>query len=348
MSIDVHPVAWWLWSIGLAAYASFTTNPYLLCLAIVTSGLVVAACRGDQPWARSYRLYVGLGVVIVIVRVVFRVIFSSTPFGHVLIDLPQIPLPHWAQGITLLGPITRESLLAGFEDGLRLATIVICLGAANALANPKRLLRSLPSALYEIGTALVVAVTFLPQLAESVQRVRRAQQLRTDNGRRHQRVRRILVPVLEDALERSMSLAAGMDTRGYGRVGGASRGQRRLTGALLILGLMGMTAGSYGILDTSAPRWLAGPMVIGGVLLAFGGLWLSGRTVGGSVYRPHPWGWREAVVIAVGIAVGAAGWWLSAHSGDVAYPDLSSAPQVTLPALIVLVGLVPSLVGRRT
>jgi energy-coupling factor transport system permease protein len=338
VSIDVHPVAWWLWSIGLAAYASFTTNPYLLGLAIVTSGLVVAACRGDQPWARSYRLYVGLGVVIVLVRVAFRVIFSSTPYGHLLVDLPQIPLPHWAQGITLFGPVTRESLLAGFEDGLRLATIVICLGAANALANPKRLLRSLPSALYEIGTALVVAVTFLPQLAESVQRVRRAQQLRPDGGRRHQ---------LEDALERSMSLAAGMDTRGYGRVGDASRVRRRLTSALLILGLMGMTAGTYGILDTSAPRWLAGPMVIAGVLLAFGGLWLSGRTVGGTVYRPHPWGWREVVVIAAGLAVGAAGWWINGHSGDVAYPDLSSAPQVTLPALAVLIGLVPSLVGRR-
>jgi energy-coupling factor transport system permease protein len=29
------------------------------------------------------------------------------------------------------------------------------------------------------------------------------------------------VPVLEDALERSLALAAGMDTRGYGRSGGA-------------------------------------------------------------------------------------------------------------------------------
>ena len=347
MTVDVHPVAWWLWSIGLAAYASFTTNPYLLGLAIVTSGLVVAACRGDQPWARSYRLYVGLGVVIVVVRVIFRVIFSSMPDGHVLIDLPQIPMPHWAQGITLFGPVTSESLMAGFEDGLRLATIVICLGAANALANPKRLLRSLPSALYEVGTALVVAVTFLPQLAESVQRVRRAQQLRADVGRRHQRVRRILVPVLEDALERSMSLAAGMDTRGYGRTGDVSQGRRRITGTLLIAGLMGMTAGTYGILDTTAPRWLAGPMVIGGAVLAFGGLWLSGRTVGGTVYRPHPWGWREAVVIAAGVAVGAAGWWLSAHSVDVAYPDVIGAPRVTLPALIVLVGLVPAMVGRR-
>ena len=81
-------------------------------------------------------------------------------------------------GITLLGPVTQESLLAGLYDGLRLATIVICVGAANSLANPKRLLRSVPPALYEIGTALVVAVTVLPQFADSARRVRAAQSLR--------------------------------------------------------------------------------------------------------------------------------------------------------------------------
>ena len=27
---DLHPVAWWIWALGLAAAASFTTNPYLL------------------------------------------------------------------------------------------------------------------------------------------------------------------------------------------------------------------------------------------------------------------------------------------------------------------------------
>ena len=59
--------------------------------------------------------------------------------------------------------MTRESILAGLYDGLRLGTVVVCVGAANALANPKRLLRSVPAALHEVGTALVVAVTVLPR-----------------------------------------------------------------------------------------------------------------------------------------------------------------------------------------
>ncbi len=182
--------------------------------------LVVMLRRSDQPWARSFRLYVWLGVVIVVMRVLFRIVLGGgVETGRVLVGLPEIPLPDWVLGIRLLGPVTQEAVTAGLYDGLRLATIVICIGAANALANPKRLLRSVPAALHEVGTALVVAVTVLPQFADSARRVRLAQSLRAGDTRRVGRLRRYLVPILEDALERSLRLAAGMDTRGYGRSG---------------------------------------------------------------------------------------------------------------------------------
>ena len=49
--------------------------------------------------------------------------------------------------------------------------------------------------------------------------MRAAQALRGGDTGRVGRLRRFLVPVLEDALERSLALAAGMDARGYGRAG---------------------------------------------------------------------------------------------------------------------------------
>ncbi|MCW2853070.1 MAG: cobalt transport protein, partial [Nocardioides sp.] len=139
---DVHPVAWWLWAIGLCTAASLTTNPLVLLLLVGVATVVVMARRSDQPWGRSFRLYVWLGAAIVVLRVVFRLVFGGTYPGAVLLDLPAVPLPDWVLGVTLLGPVTREALLAALYDGMRLATIVICIGAANALANPKRLLRS--------------------------------------------------------------------------------------------------------------------------------------------------------------------------------------------------------------
>ncbi|GGR61964.1 energy-coupling factor transport system permease protein [Nocardioides luteus] len=340
---DLHPVAWWVWAIGLAAYASFTTNPLLLLLLVGVVSVVVAACRGEQLWAKAFRLYAGLALFIVVTRVLFRVLLGAVP-GHVILDLPEIPLPEWVLGIRLLGPLTREALLAGLYDGMRLGAIVLCVGAANALANPKRLLRSLPPALYEIGTAVVVAVTVLPQLAESVQRVRAAQRLRAGATGKVRRLRRFLVPVLEDALERSMALAAGMDTRGYGRTAGLPAATRRVTSTLMLVSLVGLCVGVYAILDGTTPGWLAATMLGLGAVAAAGGLTLAGRRVTRTVYRPDRWRWPEVVVALSGVVVAAAGWWIARDQVPIAFPAVSTAPQVTLVAMAgVLVGLAPAL-----
>ena len=331
---DLHPVAWWLWAIGLATAASLTTNPLVLLLLVGVASVAVMARRSDQPWARSFRIYVWLGVAIVVVRVLFRLVFGGGYPGTVLLDLPLVPLPDWVAGITLFGPVTREALLAALYDGLRLATIVICLGAANSLANPKRLLRSVPPALYEIGTALVVAVTVLPQFADSARRVRAAQTLRAGETSRVGRLRRFLVPVLEDALERSLALAAGMDARGYGRSAGLTPARRRATGALMLVGLGGICVGTYAVLDQTAPRYLALPMLAVGVLAAVFGLISAGRRVERSRYRPDRWRWPELAVAASGVLTGAAGWWVARHQPLMAFPDLGSFPEVSPVALL--------------
>lgn len=348
MSRDLHPLAWWGWALGLSVAASTTTNPLVLLLVVGAAALVVVARRSEQPWGRSFRLYLWLGLAIVVIRVLFRLLLGGSYGTTVLLDLPEIPLPDWVQGITLLGPVTRESLLAGLYDGMRLAAIVICVGAANSLANPKRLLRSVPPALYEIGTALVVAVTVLPQLADSVRRVRAAQQLRAGDRRRVGRLRRTLVPVLEDALDRSLALAAGMDTRGYGRAGSPGPAARRTTGALLLLGLCGLCVGSYAVLDTTAPRWLALPMLALGLALAAAGLRSAGRRAERTTYRPDPWRWPESGVVVAGLAAGVACWWVGREQPLLAHPDLTSVPSVSPVALLgVLVALAPAVVAPQ-
>ena len=158
-------------------------------------------------------------------------------------------------------------MLGGLYDGLRLATMLICLGAANSLANPKRLLKSVPSALYELGTAVVVALSVAPQLIESVIRVRRARRLRAGPQKGAGALHGIVIPVLEDALDRSRALAAAMDSRGYGSTNGQSRGSRRLTGALVLGGLLGVCVGIYGLLDGSTPRYLGAPVLLAGAAL---------------------------------------------------------------------------------
>lgn len=340
---DLHPGAWWIWALGLAAAVSRTTNPWLIGLIVLVACFVVVMRRTEAPWALSFRFYLYLGLLIIAIRVVFRIIFGGADFGNVLFTLPEISLPSWAAGIRLLGPVTSESLLAGLYDGMRLATIVICVGAANALANPKRLLKSLPPALYEVGTAVVVALSVFPQLAESVQRVRRARRLRGDPGKGIGALRRIVVPVLEDALERSMTLAAGMDARGYGRSGMSTPRERFVTGALMLAGLVGVCVGTYGFLDATAPRILAWPMLTAGIVLAGLGFIAAGRRVERTRYRPDRWRLGELVAVASGIAVAVLMYVAADRSPDVIYPSLSAWPSLTALALIaVMIGVVPA------
>jgi energy-coupling factor transport system permease protein len=298
----LHPGAWWLWAIGLATAASRTTNPLTLLLIIVVAGHVVTARRSDAPWARSFGMLLRLGLLVIAIRVVAQTIFGAEVPGTVLIRLPEVALPEWAAGVTLGGPVTGQGLVAALVDGLRLATLLGCIGAANALANSKRLLATLPAALYEVGVAVVVALSFAPSLVTSVQRIRAARRLR---GRPDTGIRSIVsvaMPVLEDALERSLSLAAAMDSRGYGRRAAIDPRLRRTTATLTLLGLGGVVVGTYGLLDGTGPAALGIPVLLAGLTVAALGLVLGGRGSVRTRYRPDPWRGAEWLTASVGIA----------------------------------------------
>ncbi|MFI0723515.1 energy-coupling factor transporter transmembrane component T [Streptomyces sp. NPDC021224] len=331
----LHPGAWWLWGLGLATAASRTTNPLLLGLVLAVLALVVSERRTDAPWARGFRYYLWLALVVIAIRVVFRCVFASgiTPTDHILFSLPHIPTPDWYAGIQLGGPVSLEAALSAAIDGLRLACLLCCIGAANTLANPKRALRVLPGALYELGVAVTVSISVAPQLVESVQRVTKARRLRADRATGLRALRSILVPVLEDALERSLYLAAAMDSRGYGRSGTATRTARRTTAALMLAGMLGLCAGVYGLLDGTTPKALGLPALLGGSLLCCAGLAVGGRRVRRTSYRPDPWRGPEWAVAGCGVVTAALLFLTVGYSGNDLNPSLYPLRWPSLPWL---------------
>jgi energy-coupling factor transport system permease protein len=343
----VHPIAWWIWAIGLATAATRTTNPLLLALVLAVAGIVVAARRTEAPWARAFKYYLLLGIAVITIRVLFRIVFGGgdSTGEHVLFTLPEIPLPGFMSGVRLGGPVSAENVLAAFYDGFRLATLLCCIGAANTLANPKRALRVLPAALYELGVAITVAVTVAPQLVESAQRVRRARKLRGDTSRGRRAIRGIAMPVLHDTLERSFQLAAAMDSRGYGRVGSVAPGVRRVTTTLLLAGLLGLCTGLYGLLDTTTPRLLGAPMLGAGIGLAAAGILLGGRRVQRSQYRPDPWAFPEWATALSGVAAAVGMIVAGSHDAGGLNPSIYPPAWPTLPVLpaaAILLAVLPA------
>lgn len=299
----LHPGAWWLWAIGLAIAASRTTNPLLLIGIVLTCLVVVQARKPQAPWARSFHYFLILGAVIVVVRVVFQIVLGTAIGTTLLLDLPGAVLPTWMAGIRLGGPVYLESLLAGLYDGMRLATLVICVGAANSLASPTRLLKAVPAALYEVGVAVVVAISFTPRLIQSIIGIRATRRLRGRSTKGVRAVASSAVPVLHSALEDSVVLAAAMDSRGYGRRSNVPRRTRRLASIAILVGLLTLVVATYGLLAPGTPIAMSAGLVAVGLVGSIVGMNLAGKANARTVYRPDPWWLPEWWTMAVGMLV---------------------------------------------
>ena len=320
----LHPGAWWLWALGLATAASRTTNPLLLALIVVVAGVVVATRRGDAPWAFAFRYYLWAGLFVVVPGWSSGSSSAAGTASVILVTLPEVPLPEWAAGIRLFGPVTAEQVLGGLYDGLRLATMLICLGAANALANPKRLLQG------RAGRAVRGrhggrggAVGRAAAGGERAAGARGPAGCAAAGSAGCGRCAASRCRCWRTRWTGRCALAAAMDSRGYGRRAGVvpPRCRRRWSSPACSASASGCTGCS------TRPRraYLGLPMLVLGLVLAGVGLPAAGRRVRRSVYRPDRWRAAESLVAASGLAAaGGADPHQPGRPADL-YPSLSPA-----------------------
>jgi energy-coupling factor transport system permease protein len=338
----LHPVAWWIWAAGVAVAASRTRNPVVLVLLGAAVANVAIARRQPGPTGHALGVFVRLGIAVIVIRVVLTVLVGTRVPGTTLFTLPAVGLPEWAAGVSIGGPVTAEQLAGAVYAGLQLAVILCAFGAVNAVSSASRLLRSLPPVLHEAGVAVGVAVSLAPQLVVSVGRVRAARRLRGRPGGLRG-VGGTVMPVLEDALDRAVRMAASMDVRGYGRTEAVPEGRRRLAGAALGVGLVGLLVGTYALLDGTAPAVLRLPALAIGSGAVVVGLAVAGRRVRRTTYRPDPWAAPEWAVTACGVVALVA--LVLADRGGTLAPSTQPLqwPTMTLAALVpVLAAVAPA------
>lgn len=299
----VQPGAWWLLGICSAIVAGLSTRPVELFAQICLLVTIILLAREHAPWSQSLRFYLALSAFVVFVRIAFRVLFNLPDGGDaILLHLPQIELNVGFGGtVFLLGPVSKASLSAAATDGLRLAAIILSVGLANSLANPRRLLKSTPAALYEIATAISVAINLAPQLIESLQRVRRARLLR-GRSKGLGALAGTIVPVLEDTFEISLALAASMDSRGFGRRGTLSNKKLVLVRLISLTSILATTIGVFVLLVG------VGYQAAAIALLAFGFICLVATvriTSSHSIrtrFSKDSWRLQDWIVVALGSA----------------------------------------------
>ena len=116
--------------------------------------------------------------------------------------------------------MTWERLSSSLHEGLIIATVIALFGAANSVTSPHKLLRVLPSRIYQLAVTMVIATSVFPQLIASISRIRSAQFIRSG---KKLRIASVALPLLEESLGRSVNLAESMEARGFGQSSQQSR-----------------------------------------------------------------------------------------------------------------------------
>jgi energy-coupling factor transport system permease protein len=198
--------------------AIFSTHPFglLLALAAMLAGLWLARL----PFGYALRSLLS-PLPFLLILAVFQIFFNA--------------LPDTGPALLVLGPlvITPADLLAGGMLLLRFGVLVLGISFATQVLSTSEMshgTEALFAPLEKIGLpvhdgvmALVIAVRFLPFLAQSAERIAKAQAARgaewaQGKGGLVGRVRMLLpllVPVFVTSLRRAETMALAMDARGY-------------------------------------------------------------------------------------------------------------------------------------
>jgi energy-coupling factor transport system permease protein len=185
----MHPGAWLLWATGAGMVAISTTNPFYLIPLVAACWLVYAAHRRAGEAGRSFRLFLIVGLVTVMIRT----------------------------ALVLLGPVNRGSIALAAAEGFRLAVLLIVFGTYNSVSDPYGVLRLAPRRFYGPALAAALALSIAPRTIAATVRVRAAQRMRGIATRSLLSLPALAVPVLETSMEEAVTLAESMDARGHGR-----------------------------------------------------------------------------------------------------------------------------------
>lgn len=220
-----HATTWLVWAIAATASLQIAPSPLYVAIVIAIATLMVSAYGLDSPYARAYPILVGVAVVFALLRVALTAL--TTHGGpHVLVTLPAATLPDWLGGFTVGSTIEAPIVAQAAYEGFVIVGVVAVFAALNAVVSHHELVQSLPRAFHELGLVVAVGIAFVPTTITAIHDVREADRART-GGRpvRRGRLVRQIVPVLENGLERAITLAESMDSRGFAR-GGSTPAER--------------------------------------------------------------------------------------------------------------------------
>ncbi len=325
----IHARAWLAWTLGLAALASVTRNPFLLAGAVLGVAVTRAALPPTARVAGTLPV-LRVGAVMVAVAAVYN-FFMSHGGATVVARLP-------ASWPLVGGPLTLESLVYGALTGLALATLLAAFATLRLALGTRDLLRLVPRAFGALALVSTVALTYVPATLAHWAAVREAQAVR---GRATGGLRGwapLVVPLVVGGLERALVTAESLAARGLVPARGAPRLAVRL--GLLV----GMTAVVVGLVAPAmgwVPSLGSQALVVAGGGLVVAAVARQGRRLPHTDFHATRWRWSDGAVLLAAWLPVVAGLVLPGGRAALAWlPYPSLVPPPLPPALaLALAGL---------
>jgi energy-coupling factor transport system permease protein len=284
----------------VAGVSQSALTQIVICLAALAAILMF---REEAPWSRSVKFYLFLAGFVIIARVLFRIVFNiQNPEDTTAFGLPGFTVNlGFGPPVELFGAVGLQALIGGATDGLRLAAIILSIGMASSLANPRTLLKSTPSALYEIASAISVAINLAPQMISSLQRVRKARSLR-GRSKGLGSMAGTVIPVLEDAIDSSLSLAASMDSRGFGRRGNLSKSLVLAARLSSLMAVVFLSVGSFALLvgQTQTVGWL---LIAVGIITSYATIRINSKSQIRTRFEPVNFQTLDGLLVSLSAAL---------------------------------------------
>jgi energy-coupling factor transport system permease protein len=304
-----HTLTWVMWLCASAFTALVNGQPLQTLLLILAVGTVFtvagkASATGESSGAgrhtaAGWGTFLRFGLWVWGVATIFNLLFAHV--GRiVLFTLPR----NWP---LIGGNITLEGLLYGLSHGASLFAVLLVFATFNLALDSHRLLRWLPSGLFQAGLVVSIALSFIPQLMSSLQEIREAQRVRGHQFRGIRDWIPLFVPLITTALERSLTLAESMEARGFGgvaqEVAGAGKAglTRSLSTPMTIVGLTSLLAGLLMRAINADSRAVTSVLLLAGTVALLGALYLQGRGFRRSHYRFEEWHSTDTYVTALSL-----------------------------------------------
>jgi|GEM_PF-2882933 len=190
----------------LAIAAMVLEDPPVLAALFVISAAIAAESRIITGW--SY--YMKVAVWIAVFLILLNLVLSQS--GNTVLFEAKLNLPIF-ESIR----ITLEALFFGLTISLRLATVISAFALLSLTVSPQEMMRVMTKMKLPAKSVFVTSLStrFVPSLMDDVETLTQVQKTRGAKLKGIRGKGTVIIPLLSNSLERSVSVAEAMESRGF-------------------------------------------------------------------------------------------------------------------------------------